>query len=159
MCHPLGSSSVINGNVLRFSKWTRILATFMTILFIKSVEAGYVFWVNFPWTMTDENKLHLCLLITYLRRMHSSRMRTAHALTVRGCAWEGACMVVGGMCGRGVCHVTYHAFDVTCMLSPHQLRASNSAVAYILVGHVTCKACWDTHPALPTPCEQNDKGL
>ena len=45
------------------------------------------------------------------------------------------------------CDISHHAFDVTCMLPPHQLRHINSAPAYILLpGHVTCKACWDTHP-------------
>ena len=45
------------------------------------------------------------------------------------------------------CDLSHHAFDVTCMLPPHQLRPTNSAAAYILlVGHVTCKACWDTPP-------------
>ena len=40
------------------------------------------------------------------------------------------------------CDLCHHAFDVTCMLPPHQLRPTNSAAAYILlVGHVTCKAC------------------
>ena len=49
------------------------------------------------------------------------------------------------------CDISHHAFDVTCMLPPHQLRHINSAPAYILLpGHVTCKACWDTHP----PCGQ-----
>ena len=43
------------------------------------------------------------------------------------------------------CDLSHHAFDVTCMLSPHQLRVSNNAAAYILlVAHVTCKSCWDT---------------
>ena len=45
------------------------------------------------------------------------------------------------------CDISHHAFDVTCLLPPHQLRHINSAPAYILLpGHVTCKACWDTHP-------------
>ena len=49
------------------------------------------------------------------------------------------------------CDLSHHAFGVTCMLPPHQLRPSDSAAAYILlVGHVTCKACWDT-PHLPHP--------
>ena len=43
------------------------------------------------------------------------------------------------------CDLSHHAFDVTCMLPPHQLRHINSAPVYILLpGHVTCKACWDT---------------
>ena len=46
--------------------------------------------------------------------------------------------------GGGVpCDLSHHAFDVTCILSPHQLRASSYAPAYILVGHVT---------HTPTPC-------
>ena len=56
----------------------------------------------------------------------------------------------GGVCSWGVgvpCDLSHHAFDVTCMLPPHQLRPTNSAAAYILlVGHVTCKGCWDTTP-------------
>ena len=52
--------------------------------------------------------------------------------------------------GRGVpawggpCDLSHHAFDVTCMLSCHQLRLITSAAAYIVFGHVTCGACWDT---------------
>ena len=63
-----------------------------------------------------------------------------------GGAWSpgGACMLAGGV---GVpCDLSHHAFDVTCMLSPHQLRASSYAPAYILVGHVT---------RMP-PCGQTD---
>ena len=65
---------------------------------------------------------------------------------MHGC--RGACVVAGGHawlpggcvhgCQGGVpCDLSHHAFDVTCMLSPHQLRASSYAPAYILVGHVT----------------------
>ena len=57
---------------------------------------------------------------------------------MRGC--RGVCVVAGGHAWLlGGCHVTYPImhFDVTCMLSPHQLRASSYAPAYILVGHVT----------------------
>ena len=50
------------------------------------------------------------------------------------------------------CDLSNHAFDVTCMLPPHQLRHTNCAPAYILPGHVTCNASWDTHP----PCGQTD---
>ena len=61
-----------------------------------------------------------------------------------GCAWlpggthgcQGVCMVARG--GGVPCDLSHHAFDVTCILSPHQLRASSYAPAYILVGHVTC---------------------
>ena len=74
---------------------------------------------------------------------------------MRGC--RGACMVAGGACvvagghawlpeggvhgcqgGSVSCDLSHHAFDVACILSPHQLRASSYAPAYILVGHVTC---------------------
>ena len=79
------------------------------------------------------------------------------ACVAGGHAWQrGACMT-GGMCGRGrmcgggsvcggnvwqggawPCDLSHHAFDVTCMLPPHQLRPTNSATPYIvLVGHVT----------------------
>ena len=54
----------------------------------------------------------------------------------------------GPPCQRGIpCDLSHHSFDVTCMLPPHQLRPTNSAAAYIvLVGHVTCKASWNTTP-------------
>ena len=68
------------------------------------------------------------------------------ACVVGGHAWQGgmrgrgAC-VAGGHVWRGgawPCDLSHHAFDVTCMLSPHQLRPTNSAAPYIvLVGHVT----------------------
>ena len=48
----------------------------------------------------------------------------------RGHVWQG---------GVWPCDLSHHAFDVTCMLPPHQLRPTNSAAPYIvLVGHVTC---------------------
>ena len=63
---------------------------------------------------------------------------------------QGGCLPGGGVCQGGVgvpCDLSHHAFDVTCLLPPHQLKHHNSAPAYILLpGHVTCKACWDTHP-------------
>ena len=64
-----------------------------------------------------------------------------------GTCLGGTCL--GGCLPRGLpCDLSHHAFDATCMLSHHQLRPTNSAVAYILlVGHVTCKACWDTTPS------------
>ena len=49
------------------------------------------------------------------------------------------------------CDLSHHAFDVTCMLSCHQLRLITSAAAYIVFGHVTCGACWDTSPPPPPP--------
>ena len=76
----------------------------------------------------------------------------------RGHAWQrGMCVARGGACvaggvhGRGgawPCDLSHHAFDVTCMLPPHQLRPTNSAAPYIvLVGHVTCMP----PPPPPTP--------
>ena len=62
-------------------------------------------------------------------------------------AWAGVCLGQVSAWGGVPCDLSHHAFDVTCMLPPHQLRPSNNAAAYILlVGHVTCKACWDTPP-------------
>ena len=68
----------------------------------------------------------------------------------RGClsrgvsAWGGVCL------GHVPCDLSHHAFDVTCMLSCHQLRLITSAAAYIVFGHVTCGACWNTTNT-PTP--------
>ena len=60
-----------------------------------------------------------------------------------GFSIQGGFSILGGL----PCDLSHHAFDVTCMLPPHQLRPTNSAAAYIvLVGHVTCKASWDTTP-------------
>ena len=73
--------------------------------------------------------------------MHSSMMRTARSLTISG---------GGGACLGGPCDLSHHAFDVTCMLSCHQLRLITSAAAYIVFGHVTCGACWDT----PSPLDR-----
>ena len=79
-------------------------------------------------------------------------MRTARSLTILG----GAPAQGVSVQGRGVpCDLSHHAFDVTCMLSSHQLRLITSAAAYIVFGHVTCGACWDTSP--PTPRGQNDR--
>ena len=61
------------------------------------------------------------------------------------CSWGGVCSW-----GSVPCDLSHHAFDVTCMLPPHQLRHTNCAPAYILPGHVTCNASWDTHPPLWT---------
>ena len=89
-------------------------------------------------------------------------MRTSRLLTVCVCV-GGGCLprgwgLPGGSAGVWGCHVTYHImhFIVTCKLPPHQLKPSNSAVAYILlVGHVTCKACWDP----PPPPQWTDRHL
>ena len=71
--------------------------------------------------------------------------------------WEGGWGSPSRREGGLPCDLSHHAFDVTCMLLPHQLRPTNSAAAYIvLVGHVTCKASWDT---TPLPCEQNHTRL
>ena len=89
--------------------------------------------------------------------MHSSRMRTARTVTTGGgfsiggfSIPAGDASIQGGLSIWGVpCDLSHHAFDVTCMLPPHQLRPTNSAAAYILlVGHVTCKAWWDTTPPM-----------
>ena len=100
-------------------------------------------------------------------RMHSSRMRTTPSLTisrgvsVQGMPAQGGCLprgvfALGGVClGGGACpcgclprgvprDLSHHAFDVTCMLSCHQLRLITSAAVYIVFGHVTCGACLDT---------------
>ena len=124
-------------------------------------------------------------------RMHSSRMRTVHTLTVEGgggylpggflprrvpaqggtcpggtclggvpargvylpggCTCHGGCTCWGGYWPGGVpawgvylpggctclggvpCDLSHHAFDVTCMLPPHQLRPTNSTAAYIVL--------------------------
>ena len=113
------------------------------------------------------NSTRLAAMTKFLTRLHSSRMHTARLLTVSPsmhCS-RGGCLVLGGAWSRGrvsarrgICpggclprglpyDLSHHAFDVTCMLPLHQLRPTNSAAAYIvLVGHVTCKACLDTHP-------------
>ena len=52
-----------------------------------------------------------------------------------GC--QGVCVVAGGCIP---CDLSHHAFDVTCMLPPHQLRLITSAAAYIVFGHVTTHA-------------------
>ena len=42
----------------------------------------------------------------------------------------------GGCLPRGVsCDLSHHAFDVTCMLPPHQLRLNTSAAASIVLTH------------------------
>ena len=64
-----------------------------------------------------------------------------------GVLWGGGCLLPGGCApGRGgcllcllrggvPCDLSHHAFDVTCMLPPHQLRLNTSAAAYILLAH------------------------
>ena len=68
---------------------------------------------------------------------------------------SGGYLLQGGACPwEGIpCDPSHHAFDVTCMLSCHQLRLITSAGAYIVFGHVTCGACWDT------PHGQNDRHM
>ena len=63
-----------------------------------------------------------------------------------GCL-PGGCVCQGGVCQGGVCQggvcqggcvpcdLSHHAFHVTCMLPPHQLRLNTSAAAYILLAH------------------------
>ena len=81
-------------------------------------------------------------------------MRTACALTIRGIvcpvgvsAGEGGVCPVGvsaregGVCPGGCvsakggvpCDLSHHAFDVTCMLSQHQVSVNTNAAAYIQV--------------------------
>ena len=63
--------------------------------------------------------------------MHSSRMRTARTLTVGG---GGGFSIPGGSPSQGgiPCDLSHNAFDVTCMLPPHQLRHIKCAAAYIV---------------------------
>ena len=91
-------------------------------------------------------------------RMHSSGMRTARLLTIsqhalwpgRVPAWRGTCpggctcwgeyMPGGTWPGGGLprwvpawgvsCDLSHHAFDVTCMLTPHLLSVSTCAAPY-----------------------------
>ena len=65
-----------------------------------------------------------------------------------GALHPGGFSIQGGVLHQGgvPCDLSHHAFDVTCMLPPHQLRHTNCAPAYILPGHVTCNASWDTPP-------------
>ena len=90
--------------------------------------------------------------------MHSSRMRTARTLTVHGGVYlvpggvlspGGTCLPRGGVSAQGrcvclprgvsargvPCDLSHDAFDVTCMLPPHQLRPNTSAAAYIVLAH------------------------
>ena len=54
----------------------------------------------------------------------------------------GGCVLLGGCAPRGCLlpggvqyDLSHHAFDVTCMLPPRQLRLNTSAAAYILLAH------------------------
>ena len=79
-------------------------------------------------------------------------MHTAHTATTRGGGsaqggvWPGGVWPRRGLTQEGLpreggisahggvpCDLSHHAFDVTCMLPPHQLRPTNSAAAYIVV--------------------------
>ena len=71
--------------------------------------------------------------------MHSSRMRTARSLAIVGEVPAQGCLP-GGV----PCDLSHHAFDVTCMLPPHQLRLDTSAAAYIVLTHCILG---------PPPCE------
>ena len=80
-------------------------------------------------------------------------MRTARALTIQGGGvfWgrgpaQGS--LPRGCLSRGVpCDLSHHAFDVTYMLSQHQLSVYTNAAAYIVVvGHVT-----QVHAGVYTP--------
>ena len=53
-----------------------------------------------------------------------------HVWLQGGCAWlQGGCSCRGGL---GSCDLSHHAFDVTCMLPPHQLSVSTCAAPYIV---------------------------
>ena len=124
----------------------------------------FYFWYNIRKTRSN-TPTQFCRAnskILSLTRMHSSRMRTTCTVTIRGgCltqggVWPRGCLTQGGVWLGGLlwgvpCDLSHHAFDVTCVLPPHQLRHINSAPAYILLpGHVTCKACWDTPLCIKT---------
>ena len=65
----------------------------------------------------------------------------------RGVSAQGGCLPRGVSTKGCVPYdLSHDAFDVTCMLSLHQLRLITSAAAYIVLGHVTCEAYWDTPP-------------
>ena len=72
-------------------------------------------------------------------------MRTTRTVTIRGGLLARWCLLArgvslpGALIARGVslpggvpCDLSHHAFDVTCMLPPHQLRPTNCAAAYIV---------------------------
>ena len=59
-----------------------------------------------------------------------------------GCLPRGVVSALGGVSPggclpRGVvsCDLSHHAFDVSCMVPPHQLRLNISAAAYIVLTH------------------------
>ena len=84
--------------------------------------------------------------------MHSSRVHTTGLLTILGGCLprKGMSAQERGVCSGGVsCDQSHNTFDVTHMLSQHQLKVNIHAAVYIvLVGHVTCDACWDTPSSL-----------
>ena len=54
----------------------------------------------------------------------------------RGCVSVGVCP--GGVCWEGVqgcvpCDLSHNAFDVTCMVSLHQLRLISNAAGYVVL--------------------------
>ena len=71
--------------------------------------------------------------------------RKGGCLPGRGGVCQGGCLPGGclpegvstrGVCQGGVpCDLSHNAFDVTCMLPPHQLRPNTSAAAYIVLAH------------------------
>ena len=92
--------------------------------------------------------------------MHTGRSLTiVWGVPVWGCLPGGGCACLGDWClPRGVCvlWLTYHAFDVTCMLPPHQLSVSTSAAAYIvwprcMLGYTPLWTEWQTGAKI-LPC-------
>ena len=53
------------------------------------------------------------------------------------------------------CALSHHAFDVTCMLPPHQLRHINCAAA----AYIVWPRCMLGYTPTPTPCGQNHRHL
>ena len=106
-------------------------------------------------------------MIFSITRLHSSRMHTARLLTSisqhvlrrgglpggclpRGLSYQGMSTQrmppQGGGLSWGVYHVTYPIMHLMLPLCcpGHQLRLIISVAAYIVFGHVTCGAYWDT---------------
>ena len=68
-----------------------------------------------------------------------------------GVLHPGGSALGGGLLLGGVpCDLSHHAFDVTCMVPPHQLRHTNCAPAYILPGHVRLQCILGYPPPLWT---------